>query len=629
VNFNLHKHLTFNVLIIFIVSVISYPAFASTLSLEEFSQNQQWQKLLTYKVNGDNQSYITSKDFLLSSEQVKNPLNELQATIVAFYQPFAGDSSANNHAQCLFPARLKLIKQHVDLSSFGTLPSVDCPTYKQWRQDIDASSISIVFASGYMSNPASMYGHLFLKINKAHEQKNNLLNASLNYGAIVPNDENPITYVLRGIFGGYDAGYSDQQFYRHQHNYGNVELRDLWEYKLALTTEDVDLIVAHIWELLGNKFDYYFIDENCAFHIAKLIEVVLDKPLISNDSLWVIPSSVAKGLKQASYHNKPLLEQVRYIPSSEAVLHNYYQQLTQQQRDIAQSLISNNFNFENAAYQQLSTTDRQIIIEALFQYLSVMKQKQPENKHHNKSKRKLMKERFKLPIGKSITPKFSVKKTAPHQGMKPSKYSVGLASINQQKQYTTAGFRMNYFDDLSVGVARQTFANLEMVDVEFIFNDEEIHLAKADLVDINSLYLPAIPWSDTLASAWAVRAGYEQLYNNCFDCGIFFAEGDIGKSILLNNDSLIYGMLGGKLFFGQEDDINVSAKIGIISSLTEKLKVKLEFQKVSDISFSKTSENYWYSELNYQIAQDWELRLLVEKQRATFYGLKVNYFWDF
>ncbi|MDP7591692.1 MAG: DUF4105 domain-containing protein [Litorilituus sp.] len=616
-------------LTIFFVSSISHSSIANTLSLEEFSQSAQWQKLLTYKVNEKNQRYITNKDFLLSTQREQTPLHELQATIAAFYKPITDDSQINQHAQCQFPARLILIARHVDLNRFGALPNTDCQTYKQWRQDINASSISVVFASGYMSNPASMYGHLFLKINKPHEQKNNLLNASLNYGAIVPNDENPITYILRGIFGGYDAGYSDQQFYRHQHNYGNVELRDLWEYKLALTSEDVNLLVAHIWELLGNKFEYYFIDENCAFHIAKLIEVVLDKPLISNDSLWVIPSSVAKGLKKASYLNKPLLAQVRYIPSSESILHNYYKQLTSQQRGTAKALINNNFNFKHSAYQQLTITEKQIIIEALLQYLSVMKQKQPDDKLNIKNKKKLMKERFKLPIGKSITTQFSVKKPAPHLGMKPSKYSMGFASVHQQKQYFTAGFRMNYFDDLSVDIAKQTFANLEMVDIEFILNDKEAHLAKIDLVNINSLYLPAIPWSNTLESAWAVRVGYEQLNNNCFDCGVFFAEGDIGKSTLLNKDSLVYAMMGGKLFFGKEDDINVSAKIGMISSLSKHLKIKIELQKISDISFSNASENRWYGELNYQFAQDWELRLLAEKQHSTFFGLKVNYFWDF
>ncbi len=67
----------------------------------------------------------------------------------------------------------------------------------------------------------------------------------------------------------------------------------------------------------------------------------------------------------------------------------------------------------------------------------------------------------------------------------------------------------------------------------------------------------------------------------------------------------------------------------MISSLSKNLKIKIELQKITDISFSNASENRWYGELNYQFAQDWELRLLAEKQHSTFFGLKVNYFWDF
>ena len=53
-----------------------------------------------------------------------------------------------------------------------------------------------------MSNTASMYGHLLLKFSDSDNHKsNNLLDNSLNYGAIVPNDENPLVYVLRGVFG--------------------------------------------------------------------------------------------------------------------------------------------------------------------------------------------------------------------------------------------------------------------------------------------------------------------------------------------------------------------------------------------------------------------------------------------
>jgi len=614
----------------FALSSFSLPVFANTLSLLALSQNSQWQKLLHLKPNNNNQSYITSAAFTLNKAEVNSPLAELQATIAAFSKPIKNTATVDEHPQCRFPARLLLIKKHLSPAVIGALPKINCPQYQHWRQEVDVSSVSVVFASGYMSNPASMYGHLFLKLNKAKTNTNssNLLNASLNYGAIVPNAENPITYMIKGIFGGYDAGYSDQQFYKHQHNYGNVELRDLWDYQLALAPEDINLLVAHIWELLGNKFDYFFIDENCAFHIAKLLELVLTEPLINDESLWVLPSSVAKGLSQNIYQQKSLVSAVNFIPSSETVLHNNAQQQPNEHRVITQSLVNNNFNFDQVDYQQLTSSEKKSIVESLFQYLNVNQQKQPENTAFGQAKKQLMKERFSLPIGKSPTTIVQTK-SAPHHSINPSKYSLGLASLDQGAQYLTAGFRLNYFDNLSFNNTKQPFANLEMIDIELVAIDSKLRIAKIDLIDIDSLYLPAIPWSNDNASAWSVRAGYEQRYNTCFDCGIFFAEGDIGKSLLLTNNTLFYAMVGGKVFSGDESDINISGKLGVISQFSDNIKLTFELQKVSDIDFSQPSQTLWYSEINYQLSHDWELRFLAKKQDSTVVELKVNYFWDF
>jgi len=614
----------------FALPSFSVPVLANTLSLLTLSQSSQWQKLLHLKPSNNNQSYIISSDYSLNKSRINSPIDELQATITAFNQPVTNIATVDKHAQCRFPARLLLIKKHLSPEEIGALPKINCLRYQHWRQEIDVSSISVVFASGYMSNPASMYGHLFLKLNKAKTSTNssNLLNASLNYGAIVPNAENPITYMIKGIFGGYDAGYSDQQFYKHQHNYGNVELRDLWDYQLALTPEDINLLVAHIWELLGNKFDYFFIDENCAFHIAKLLELVLSEPLINDDSLWVLPSSVAKGLSHNIYQQRSLVSSVSFIPSSETILHNNVQQLPREHHAIAQTLVNDNFNFNHSDYQQLSNSKKISIVESLFQYVNVIQQKQADNTTLAQAKKKLMKERFSLPIGKAPTTARQ-HKSAPHHSMNPSKYSLGLAAINHQQQYLTAGFRLNYFDDLSFNNTKQPFANLEMIDIELVANDSTIRIAKIDLIDIDSLYLPAIPWSNDSASAWSVRVGYEQRYNNCFDCGIFFAEGDIGKSLLLTNNTLFYAMVGGKVFSGDESDINISGKLGVISQFNDNIKFKFELQKVNDIDFSQPSQTRWYSEINYQLTHDWELRLLAKKQDSTFIELKINYFWDF
>lgn len=614
----------------FLLYIFSYSSVASEQSLIEFSKNKQWLKLLHYKTTPSFQSYITSQYFFLSTTADNSSLDELKATITAFYLPISINESDDKHAQCQFPARLNLIQKQLNLSTYGELPLVECAEYKIWRQQIKKDSISLIFASGYMSNPASMYGHLLLKFSEVNSYKSSeLLDNSLNYGAIVPANENPLLYVLRGIFGGYNAGFSDQQFFKHKHNYGNVELRDMWEYKLKLTPEDVSLIVEHLWEILPAKFDYYFVDENCAYHFAKLIELVLDEPIISDDSLWVLPNSVATGLAKVKYKNKPLLAEVNFIPSRETVLFDYYRQLTVEQKQVAEAIIGNDFSFVIKKYEALSNDEKKVIIESLFQYINVVKQKDKQHEVIKTGKQKLISERLKLPIGKAIRYSTGKENAAPHLARKPSKISLGMATLEQSKFYTTAGFRMTYFDDLSSSVGLSEFSNLEMIDVEIITDKTQAKILKLDLIDISSLYLPAIPWSNTIASAWSVRAGYEQLSNTCIDCGIYFAEGSMGKSIRIGNDGLGFAMIGGKAFFGKEDDVTIYTKIGYLTSITKNLKAKVELYKASNIAFSSSYTRSIKLAFSYEFSHDWDVRFLLEIKESTFAVLTLNYYWGF
>jgi hypothetical protein len=615
---------------IFIIHFFSHPSIASEQSLTKLSKNKQWLKLLHHKSESSSQSYITSQNFFLSKATANTSLEELMATITGFYLPVDENILPDEHAICRFPARLKLIRQQLDLSSYGELPSIKCVQYEVWRSQIKDDSISLVFASGYMSNPASMYGHLLLKFSGVDgNNRNELLDTSLNYGAIVPNNENPLLYVLRGIFGGYNASYSDQQFFRHKHNYGDVELRDMWEYKLALSPEDIALIIDHLWEILPAKFDYYFMDENCAYHFAKLIELVLEEPMISNDSLWLLPNSVATALTEATYKNKPLLSEINFIPSRETVLVNYFEQLTDKQKQVASSIIAQDFSLTLQEYEVLNDDNKKVIIESLFQYVNVAKHKNKHNDVIKAGKRSLIRERLKLPVGKSISYSEVKVNEAPHLAKKPSKFSLGIASIDQTKFYSTAGFRMTYFDDLSTSKGRSDFANLEMLDVEIITDNNQIKILKLDLIDISTLYLPAIPWTNKAASAWSVRGGYEQLSNACIDCGIYFAEGSLGKSIRIGDKSLGFAMVGGKAFFGKDDDITFHAKLGFLTSITQNLKAKFELQQTSNINFSNRYASSVKLGVSYEFSQLWDVRFMIENKETTFAALTVNYYWGF
>jgi hypothetical protein len=160
----------------------------------------------------------------------------------------------------------------------------------------DIDSISLLYATGYLGNPASYYGHTLLKFNSSHKLQSKLLDVSVNYGAIVPSGENPLSYIFKGMLGGYDGGFSHIEFYFHNHNYGELELRDIWEYELGFSNADVQLMVAHLWELMGKKNTYYFFRKNCAYRIAEILELAGDLKIIPDDRPWVFPQTIAAKL---------------------------------------------------------------------------------------------------------------------------------------------------------------------------------------------------------------------------------------------------------------------------------------------------------------------------------------------
>lgn len=127
-----------------------------------------------------------------------------------------------------------------------------------------------------MSNPASTFGHSLIKLNN---KESGLFDTSINYGALVPDNENMLRYIYQGLTGGYQAGFSDKYFYEQDLMYSNKEYRDMWEYKLNLTQEEKDLIILHLYEIITRKFDYYFLSRNCGYRVSEIINLVSKKKL--------------------------------------------------------------------------------------------------------------------------------------------------------------------------------------------------------------------------------------------------------------------------------------------------------------------------------------------------------------
>ncbi|MEL6683508.1 MAG: DUF4105 domain-containing protein, partial [Pseudomonadota bacterium] len=206
----------------------------------------RWRSLLHFR-QGRNQSEILPGPFFLSVDGAQNAQAELLATIAAAYAPIGPDP--NTHAMCRYPARMRFLQQQLDWIA-PVNPA--CNDLQRWRRNGNIDGVSLVFASGDLGNPASFFGHILLKINEGGDgalSATDLDDRSVNFGALVPDNENAFVYMVRGLIGGYPSSYSSTTYFEQSHDYGETQLRDLWEYRLNLDPDEVQFLVDHTWEL--------------------------------------------------------------------------------------------------------------------------------------------------------------------------------------------------------------------------------------------------------------------------------------------------------------------------------------------------------------------------------------------
>lgn len=240
------------------------------------------------------------------------------------------------------------------------LPAASCERFSAWRSRLSPESATVIFADAYLANPPSMYGHTFIRLNRyAHRREERLLDYTINFSADT-NTRNGIVFAIRGLMGGYPGRFSTTPYYIKVQEYTNLESRDLWEYHLSLTPQQLDRLVMHLWELGSTYFDYYFLTENCSYQLLPLIEIA-DPELDLSLSMrpWVIPIDTIRTLleqpglvtgveRRPSHMNKMLEERARLTADEIAVAESVSRRMDAQAQedlerypDLKQALILN------------------------------------------------------------------------------------------------------------------------------------------------------------------------------------------------------------------------------------------------------------------------------------------------
>ncbi|MGH8376124.1 MAG: DUF4105 domain-containing protein, partial [Pseudomonas sp.] len=282
--------------------------------LQQLANDPFWISLGHYETAklGGWRSYVSDRKFFLAADGNEHPDHELAATIQALYAPA---SAGEKHAQCVYPARTRWLKEQLGLSG---LPTPACAEFKQWFKDVSPDSAVMIFPAAYLNSPSSMFGHTLLRIDQAEvkSDKTSLLSYAINFGAYIEGSDNSILYAWKGLMGGYPGLFAMVPYQEKLSEYRSLENRDLWEYRLNLTRQETARMVEHVWELKQIKFDYFFFDENCSYRLLELLQVARPSLRLTEQfPLTAIPTDTVKAVKNAG-----LVESIQYRPSREREL---------------------------------------------------------------------------------------------------------------------------------------------------------------------------------------------------------------------------------------------------------------------------------------------------------------------
>ncbi|GHB69540.1 hypothetical protein GCM10008107_18580 [Psychrosphaera saromensis] len=598
---------------------LSLPLFASSVPFSDLADKPYWLKLIHYRsaTLTDFKSEVDDKRFFLAKSGKTDPYAELMATLDVFNGKNV-TAEKTDKLRCEFPARYTWLKNNTD----NHWPELNCPELTMWQKTLNPAGITLVFPTAFMNSPSSMFGHTLLRVDAKDQNRHRELVAfAVNFAAQPDETDNAAVYAFKGFVGMYPGSFTVMPYYRKVREYNDIESRDIWEYKLNLSEDEVHRILLHLWELQRAKFDYYFIDENCSYQLLGLLQLANETlDLTSTFSFQAIPSDTVAVLREHQ-----LLQAPNYRPAFGTRLYHYSQQLSEQELTSVHELMDTG-TFEQSTY----SIDRQAaILEMAYEWLNFDFNDQGLQRENIAPRlNKLLYQRSKL---KTPTPFTQPKKPdiSPEQGHSSSRAGVTFVDSKNGARQIKLSYRLAYHDLLDSSDGYIPGAKISFFDLEGSFSEH--HKSRIEhlyLVDAMSL----APDNAVFDSwSWSMKLGYDHQPSVDEDSASeypvkeknrYFTQGGFGKSFgdpnnlhsfVLGSVALNYGDITDKLDvgagieFGTIWQVNNNNKLGLTGNVMQLINTGNQYYSQVDLSWNlslntnlalRSSINYrkWHSE---------------------------------
>ena len=575
------------------------------------AEEREWHLLLHYRNNilGGVTSEEDDPGFFLSSDGKHDPQAELDATIT---QLFSADpvGRSKQPAQCAFIARYYWLKERLRFDPERLTP-MPCGRFDRWRAEMNPQGISLIFPAAFLNNPASMFGHTFLRVDqKGQTEQTRILAYAIDYAADVPPGAG-IEYAYMGIFGGYKGFFSTPPYYLKVRNYRDAENRDMWEYPLNLTDVQIDRLLMHAWEMGNAYFDYFFFKENCSYHILSLLEYANpDLRLRDRFLLWTIPADTVRAVMDSP----GLVGTAVYRPSRSTVIRRKRSLLTNVEQALSNRVMDNPGTIVEEQFVALSAKRQAFILDVASDYLRYKGESDdPEAEVYKERNRAVLRERSKLAIPSEdilIRP-FT---RQPDVGHRTSRVTLGGGWRNHDT-FEEASFRSVYHNLLDPEPGYTPDAQLEAfaVTVRHYNRAEQSRIERATLLNLISLS----PIDSVFhAPSWKLNIGMNTIrHRECLLCSNGLVNGGIGgaKEFQLLNREVVFAFAEAEAnvskAYHEMHRIGGGGTVGMLADVTERWKVMVTGTYMKFPLGDKSDDIRWYVGSRFTVAQNWALRL--------------------
>jgi len=532
---------------------------------KNLAASRTWHVLLHYRANSFSSgvtSEVDGSEFFLAQEGKTKPAAELEATLRAFFS----DEEIGKEKltpQCAFPARYHWLDSQLKFNSL-MMPVNRCETLEKWRKEVDPESVSLIFSSYFLNNPASMFGHTLLRFNRKGDDSPGLLDYAINYSADPEGESNPLVYVWKGVTGGFQGRFAINRYYDIVKQYNDIDNRDLWEYRLNLSPDQIDMLLLHLWEISKTNFDYFFFRENCSYHLLSMLEVA-DPELQLREEFWAwtLPTETIKRVSDTP----ELVESVTRRPSLSSQINQSLKLMTDEERAYLKELIE--IDQEKLPIFNLLPPERQAFItDTAINFLHY--QNNDRNPGLDKKKMySLLLQRSQLPGSKSQVSTVPGL-VSPDKGHDPARFEItggefqsdGRFPEASRKSFVELSIQPGFHSLLSLedGHAPNSQINYLNLEMRYESKSQEWRLQKFNLVEIISLYpLNLLNYEPS----WKIVAGWERNRDyscaNCLPFIINFGLGTAYQSSLFNRE-VYFGFLD--INFESDHELNSGYRAG-------------------------------------------------------------------